>query len=320
MNNKKYTALLAAALLFTACHAKISGDNAPLNFTQSSAPSDYSEQKLSGSMFGQSWTVASAVARTTSANELSIEFYSEVSADACTSHFFPTTPYATMIIPANYSITEYKADFLNGETGNPLVFSYFGTSSQNMIADKSKLKITEIDSSGFQAYLFGTALDKNNQTSEINGTVHVTDCNKQVNFSVWSELSGNYQLQSFDGVAQNLQNFRIAFDMDYNFRSVTSKQAIKTLLLPLIKQISTSTDVTSYFGPMEGLGTTTVTTVDGVKTYNYSYNGPINYKGTDLTLILNIKIAKDNYNLTLTYDLEIPSYVSKTSHSLVLKK
>lgn len=260
-----------------------------------------------------------AIARPLNDKEIGIEFYPEVNSKACTSSLMSSKPYATVVIPAAYTATEYVADLSTPGTGNPLVFSVLSTSAQNLVAEKTKVRINSISGEGFNASVFAKGTDVDGNVSEINGKIDVTDCAKAVDFSVWDELLGWYNLVSFDGTSVSTQTAILDYDSS-DFYSNTSESYLKSLTIPLYYSVGQATSASYNFGPLEGLGSTSIRDENGIKTYKYSYHGPVKFKGMDITMNLDLSVAKYGNKLDVTYTLEVPSYITKTTHSFTLSK
>ena len=92
------------------------------------------------------------------------------------------------------------------------------------------------------------------------------------------------------------------------------------MVFPLYTSVSNNSDVQLNFGPMNGLGTTTSSETNSGKTLVYSYDGPLNYRGMDLTLRLKMNVLKTQSELRIQYTITIPGHVNEASHSLVLRK
>lgn len=318
--------LMAASILIFSCSVKVKdadvvkelGDGWPA----------YSDQALSGTVFGQEWHSQTVVARLSSFNaeEIRVYFYSENTANACDSSAISSKPYASVILPANLTATEYKVDLTNlfanptSIVKNPLVFVSTGVSTNAVAANRTKISITSFDETGFTVSAFADSGVVDGTSSSINGVTHVTDCRKVAPFSVWSELKGSYGLQSFDGQTQDLRPMTIKDDIQSKFYDKASGSYIDAVVFPLIYSISPSSEASYTFGPMDGLGTTQVTTTATSKTYKYAYNGPLNYNNVDITLNLDMTVTVEGTFLFVNYTLEIPGHATKMSHQLTLRK
>ncbi|MNY65483.1 hypothetical protein D3C86_2027550 [compost metagenome] len=71
---------------------------------------------------------------------------------------------------------------------------------------------------------------------------------------------------------------------------------------------------------MEGLGKTIYDEFNGTKTLTYSFDGPINFEGSDVTLKLDMTVVKTSSNVKVQYTIEVPGQINKTSHSFTLRK
>lgn len=310
-----------ALLLITACNPSVNVDPLiPLSPSSKDWP-EYSEQNLSGKVFGQDWKALTAVARPfgQEGKEMSLEFYPEIKTKACTSSQMSSKPYATVVIPANYSLTEYVADMNVPGTGNPMMFSMLAGESKNLMATKTKIRVNSITASGLNVSIYAQGTDADGIVSEINGAAAVVDCAKAVDFSVWDDLAGWYTLQKFDGVSVEPRTSILRFTNN-RFYHRDTKSYLNTLVFPLYSSVGKDTDMSSDFGPMENVGTTTVSSNNGVKTYTYSYHGPMNAKGLDVTVNLDMTVVKSGNALTVNYTLEVPNYIAKTSHNFALTK
>lgn len=319
--------LLATAIAFTGCKAKITDDSDKQRVDEQNAKwPAYSDQSLAGKILGNDWAAVSAVARVSdsNANELDIYFYGESVTNAC--NVTPITNKAFAVInhiPADYAVTEFKTDLYDAnQDKKPITFVETGLSITASTADRSRVSISSIDATGFQVYAWAITVPGifNNTTSEINGQIHVTDCRKMVAFSEWTALKGNYKLQAFDGVTQNLRPLVIQEDPQDKFYDNASGTYLNALPFPLYYSVSSGSDAQYSFGPMDGVGTSKVSTTATTKTLQYSFNGPINYNNKDITLILDMTATKQDQYLYVEYTLEIPGFVTKTSHKFTLVK
>lgn len=330
MFNKMFMAsLFLMAALTSACTKSSSGNEggsgstAPQGASGQNWPA-YAEQELSGKVFGQDWKALSAVARPSIGNaaEMTVEIYSEKLADACASQTFSQKPYASVVIPSQYAEQEYVADMTNlgaGQSGNPLVFTSLEGNSKNVMADKTKLQILAINSSGFQMSLYASGQEADGALSEINGKISVIDCARAIDFKEWEALAGWYSLKSFDGAAQDGRTSTIEIDPDSFFDRATQKW-VPTAVFPLYESVSTNFDMKYDFGPMKNLGQTTMVKNQNDTVYTYSYSGPIYADGYDVTLNLEMTVKKTANTLEVQYTLEVPSHIKKTTHSFILQK
>ncbi|MGZ5279744.1 MAG: hypothetical protein ACXWC9_07380, partial [Pseudobdellovibrionaceae bacterium] len=124
---------------------------------------------------------------------------------------------------------------------------------------------------------------------------------------------------SFDGVSPASQQSIVKWNTT-QFYDRASSQYLNTLTFPLYHSVSAGSAVSSQFGPMQGLGSTKYTDVNGTKTWIYAYHGPLTYKGMDVTLNLDMTVVKDANQVSVSYTLEIPIHVAKTTHSYVMSK
>jgi len=325
MNKNYFKAVLVLfGLSLSACHSNLSANApSPLLDPQSLETwPTYKQQNLSGQLFGETWTAQSAVVRQNLNNptEFILEISSEAKNEACDSLVSHKKSFATLVIPKDYKTTEYKFDLKTStSSGNPLVFISAGENIQNLIAEKTSLRIDSINSLGFTASLTAEAVDEQKKASEINGQIAVTDCTKNVPFSELEQLVGNYSLNSFDGIAQNKRPSFIKSE-EKNFSEKSSLTYKKSLQLSLYYYVSENSEATYNFGPIDGFGITTKTQNAEQTTYHYTVDGPINYRGVDITLKLDLTMVKSNDGLTVNYTIEIPDHIKKTSHNFLLKK
>lgn len=312
---------VALASLVTACSAKVDAPPNPFQGVNDAFKTwpEYSDAQLSGKIFGKEWKAVTAVARPINEKEMSLDFYPEVKSNACTSALTSSRPYATVIIPKAYTATEYYADMASPGTGNPLVFTEVNGAPKNLIAEKTKMRINTISAGGFNVSLYAVGVDTDGYQSEINGKIDVVDCAKAVDFSVWDELKGWYSLSTFVGNAVVSRNTILEYDSS-KFYDRASGRYVKTLIFPLYYSVGASSDASYNFGPMEGLGVTTITNHNGIKTYKYSYSGPMTYKGIDITMNLEMSVATWGNNYTVNYTLEVPGHVTKTSKYYEMQK
>lgn len=324
--NKNYlkTVFILCGLCLSACHSSLS-TNAPSPLPDANGLEtwpNYKQRNLSGQLFGENWTAKSAIVRqnVNNTNEYILEISSEDKSNLCDGLVSNQKSYATLIIPKDYKTTEYKFDLKTPTgSGNPVVFTSAGSNVQNVISEKSSLRIDSINSLGFKASLTAEATDTEGKILEINGQIDVIDCTQFVSFSDLEKLVGNYSLYSFDGVTQDNRPAKITTEEKYFYDS-SSKTYKKFLNLPLYYSVSENSDLTFHFGPIEGFGITTQTQSSEQTTYHYKADGPINYRGIDINLKLDVTMIKSNNDLIISYTLEIPDHIKKTSHSLVLKK
>lgn len=198
-----------------------------------------------------------------------------------------------------------------------------GVQTKFVPAEKTKLSVQTITEFGFDGALYA-ADQSSGLTSEINGRVSVTDCTKAADFGVWDELVGNYRLISFDGRNQDGRASRVAFDYSEKFRNPDTKEALRTLLLPLYSNPAENTMF--QFGPMKGLGISRLNIQGTTKTLTYSHHGPVlmmlpsSSTPSLITLNLEVRAIKSESSLDLSYTIEIPGQVPLTTHQMVLMK
>ncbi|WP_413287723.1 hypothetical protein [Bdellovibrio sp. HCB337] len=314
-----FTAGIAMTLM-TACSPSVKVDGSSPNSAFGTWP-DYTDQNVSGQVFGKEWKATTAVVKSfgQSGSEVSLEFYAETVTDACKSVSSTTKPTASVVIPAAYSQTEYRADMSAPGGGNPLMFSSFENGGRNVMAEKTKVRINNITATGFNVSVFAKGTESDGTVSEINGKLDVVDCKKAVDFSVWDEFANWWDLVSFDGAAVTRRTAIVEYNSSDIF-SRSSNKYIKTLMFPLYRSVSSNSDMSTDLGPMQGLGSTTLTESGTVKTLTYSYHGPVTYKGVDVTLNLDMTVVKNGNRVTVDYTLEIPSHITKTAHKFELQK
>ncbi|MBC7466094.1 MAG: hypothetical protein H7256_08880 [Bdellovibrio sp.] len=324
MNRFYSSVALAGAIALSACSAKITDDAKDKQIKEEAAKwPAFSDQSLAGKIFGKSWSAASAVARVSSldSSNIIISLYAESVANSCSVSAYSSKPYATVSIPAAYTVTEYRVDLYDTTAGykNALAFNETTILGANTyVADRSRVSVASIDETGFQAYIWATTSQSISaeNVSEINGQIHVSDCRKAVAFSEWTSLTGNYQLQTFDGATQDMRPITLQEDTQSKFYDNASSSYIDAMPFPLYYSAYNQYN----FGPMEGLGVSKVSTTATSKILQYSYNGPINYSNKDITLILDMTVTKQAQYLYVEYTLEVPGLVTKTSHKFTLVK
>lgn len=277
----------------------------------------YADGPLSGKIFGEDWTAQAAVVRPfgTGGNQVSLELYAAGASSLC-SRPFTSAPFASVVLPADYQAQEYRADITSG---TPLVFTSTNAVSKNVLADTAKVKITSVQATGFEAFIYAKATEADGTISEINGKIQVSDCRKVADFSVWDEFAGWYSLVSLDGRNVTSLTSIIQYDTSH-FYDTTAKKYVRTLSFPLYFAANGNSSGQYAFGPMEGLGSTTVSEVDGVKTLRYVYNGPINFRGTNIILNFDLQVTKSADQVAVTYKVDIPDDPPSASHSFVLKR
>jgi hypothetical protein len=315
---KKYFLVPACLALLSLAACEISSTADGLRDPLAGKPTpDYSESMLSGKIFGQDWKAQVAVLRPSmlDKNKLSLEIYAGNAGSAC-QVASTSTPYTTVFIPADYQVKEYSFDIY---TESVFVFSAIINGSKNLMADRAKLKITSLDANGFSGYLYAHGEEENGDVSEINGKLQVIDCRKQAAFSVWDNLAGWYDLVEFDGKTVGPLTATADFNTSSFYNRTTGKY-VRSFNVPLIYSVGTSTTASYSVGPLEGLGTTTYEESNGVKTINYSFHGPINFKNSDITMNLDMAVVRTSSNVKVRYTLEIPGHVTKTSHAFTLRK
>ena len=309
-----------ALVALAGCQAKITGGSDPgpgpnPPATPEKPVAAYSEAPLAGKVFGQDWKVATAYVRAfgTEGKLLSLNLLSDPAGHACQNSVSPK-PYATVAIPIDYAATEYTRDM---ESGFPLVFVTTGEVAKNLVADFAKLRIERLHNTGFIASVYATATDVDGTKSEINGRVDVVDCRKVADFSVWDQLRGTYQLVELDGKATT--TFTASLDyQDSNFYDLSRQTYVRALEFPLYFGVTTTSASKYPFGPLQNLGQTTVTEGGGVKTFNYSYSGPIRFRGVDITMTFTLTVKKST-TLDVTYSLDVPGQISNSTHHFILK-
>lgn len=281
---------------------------------------EYAEQDLSGKVFAEDWKAVTAIARPSTNGGTSLEFYPETKASACTTSLMSSKPYATVSIPSAYSVTEYVLDTTNMDGGgNPLVFSVLNGEAKNIMAEKTKVRINAITATGFNVSVYALGKDVDGTVSEVNGKIDVVDCSKVADFSVWDELVAWHQLTHFDGVAVRERTYIVEY-MNRAYYDRKAGKYLKSLDMPLLYSVGANSEASYNMGPVSALGTTTVQTVNGVKTLKYSYNGPATFQGVDIQMILNVTAVKNDRVWTVTYSIEVPGHIKATTHSFTLRK
>lgn len=304
--------ILVAALLLQACQAKLGSEADGLTPFGKKTP--YANEPLQGNLLGKGWRSVTAVVRPFSGgtNQLNLYIYGESKSSVCGPDTTSRLPLVSAVIPANYQAREYDLDLT---TGTPVVIS---EGSNNVIADVGRLSITEINEIGFNGFFYTKGYSSDGTISEINGQLKVVDCRKVVDFSVWSTFERSYDLVELDGVAVGpMMAFVRAANNSYYDRA--SSRYVRAFEFPLFYSVNGSSTASFTFGPMEGLGKTTVNQAGDVKTLTYSYQGPIYYRGTDITLNLDMKVVADTRFTMVSYTLEIPGHIGKSTHTFKLK-
>lgn len=281
----------------------------------------YSKSVVSGKVFGQAWRATVAVIRPFQGDSklVSLDLYAAANGDVCQNSMSSDRPMASVALPANLTKTEYVADMNQPGSGNPMMFIDMNT-AKNLMAEKTKVKVNQISETGLNVSIYAFAKDTDGSVSEINGVIDVLDCSKSADFSVWSELEGWYDLKSLDG--QSVDNTHTAiFQMaEQTFFDRANNRWVKTLVFPLYDYVGQNTSSNYEFGPMQGLGASTFKDNGTQKIYTYKYKGPIYTDGFDVTLDLAITAVKTDSDIEVTYTLEVPGQVKRTTHSFVVGK
>jgi hypothetical protein len=146
---------------------------------------EYAETPLAGRLFARDWTAKRAIAKaffSEDSNELMVKIYADELGETCESLGSSKQPYATVVIPKNYTTAEYKTETSSGSGHHtPVVFTLTESSSENIISDKSKIRIETIGTDRFTASIFAVGVEENGIISEINGRIEVIDCTKVMN-------------------------------------------------------------------------------------------------------------------------------------------
>ncbi len=311
---KTFKLIMTLSLLaLAACKATVSADDPEFRANQLSWPR-YEAKALSGSLFGTVWLAQTAVARTdvSSPSNLIVELYGEAITNAC--EFNPsisTKPYATVTIPKAYAVKEYQE--------NPMSFLVNGASTRKLVAKRTSLRVETVSSQGFIASFTADGIDDGGAVSEMNGQINVTDCTKAVPFSSWEKMVGNYSLYSFDSVPQDLRHTQITLDQQSFFdRDVKAYQ--KATVFPLYYSVSASSDASYNFGPIDAKGTTEKSVSGQQTVYTYHYNGPITFRGMDVTLKLDMTVIQYFSDVEIRYTIEVPGQIASSTHKMILKK
>ncbi|MBC7740917.1 MAG: hypothetical protein H7061_01890 [Bdellovibrionaceae bacterium] len=147
-----------------------------------------------------------------------------------------------------------------------------------------------------------------------------TSENEMKTLTEWDELKNWYTLTHFDGTAVEHRTATVERDHDYSFYNALTSQYVNTLVFPLYSAVYVGTDSAYTFGPMEHLGTSKITTLNGVKTYAYSYHGPIRASGRNVTLNLDLTVVQEGLKYSVSYTLEVPGIITKTWHQYVMTR
>ncbi len=284
---------------------------------------EYADTPLAGRLFGQEWTAKVALAEFfgSDKSKLSVSFYADEPTAACGSLANPKNPYATLVIPKEYTKTEYKADFSAGTAqANPLIFTITVPTVDNLAASKTKLRVDSIGSDGFNASLFAVGIKEDGEISSVNGQIKVLDCTNGMKFSDWDKVKGSYTLLSFDGKAVNPRTVSAVYDSKNRFYSNEQGKYIKTLLIPLYFAVSDHGEGVFDFGPMETLGHSSFSSDKGVDTFKYEYSGLVTVSRTEAFLNLSLQIVKSGTTFNVEYTIEVKSHISKESHKFTLRK
>jgi hypothetical protein len=143
----------------------------------------------------------------------------------------------------------------------------------------------------------------------------------KADFRSWENLQGTFHLQSLDGVPTSNNTIFSGYDIQQRFYDRASKRYLATFMMPLVYFSSGSSTSEYSFGPMDGLGETIMAEANGLKIFQYKYNGPLTYQGVDITLNLFIHAEKSpiNGHVTLKYEIEVPGHIAKTTHILEMQ-
>ncbi len=283
----------------------------------------YETAPLSGSVFGKDWVGRTAVLRPSQGDlQMNVlEIYGEERPNACSDKPSNQSPSVSIIIDKNLELQEYVVDLSQSSgTVNPLVFTTSYPQTKNLIADKTKIKIESIDDKGLSALIYAKGLDEAGQISEINGRISVKDCSKVVDFSTWSQMVGSYELVSFDGVAVKNSMLSWVEDDNSNFRDIASGRLLKAIVFPLYFRVGEFSSGSYTFGPIKELGVTSIEQKNGSKIYRYHVDSPVKYEGEEIRLRLDLEAVSTGKEIDITYTLEIPNEVPKTSHKFVIRK
>jgi hypothetical protein len=281
----------------------------------------YSKSVVSGKIFGKAWKATVAVLRPFQGDNklVSLDLYAQAGGDVCQNAMSSDQPMASVALPANLSKTEYVADMSQPGSGNPMMFIDMKT-AKNVMAEKTKIKVNQLSDSGLNVSVYAFGLDTDGSVSEINGRIDVLDCSKAVDFSVWSELEGWYDLKSLDGQTAPGTHTAVFQMTSQTFYDRANSRWVQTLVLPLYDFVGENSSSNYEFGVMEGLGVSTYKESGDQKIYTYKYKGPIYTDGEDITLDLSIQVVKTEADMQVTYTLEVPNHIKRTSHSFVVGK
>lgn len=150
------------------------------------------------------------------------------------------------------------------------------------------------------------------------GQADGSDQSKKIEFKVWKELIGNYQLTQFNGQAVATRFSQIE-ESKRDFYDRTDKKYLESVIFPLYASVSSGSDMAYNFGPIDQKGVTTLTDNGSVKIYTYKFDGPIYYAGYDIEMHLDMNVVKEGNNLYVTYKLSVPGKISEISHNFTLQ-
>lgn len=302
-------------LMTTACSVSKSNNDPVPDSNKPQGGSNYAARAASGKVFGQNWEAKSASVEPSSSDpdRLILRLRPDVPAKICGAAF-PNTPYIEVNIPADYAVGDYTASVTSGF---PVLFQQPGPNPTVLVADDAQYRINAIDAGGFDLsiYAIGRAEDG---VSEVNGQVKVTDCRKVVDFSVWDEFVGWFSLVEFNG--QSINQTVTITRSTRNFYDRATSRWVTSIDFPLIFSASGNSTGSYEFGPLDGLGQTSLTTTNGNKTITYSYHGPIHSNGIDIQLNLDMTLKQEGSVWLITYTLEVPKHINKTTHSFKIRK
>lgn len=323
MKTKILSLVLAATAL--ACQKpKNASELFPPPDTQSKLPA-YNATKIEGTLFGQSWQAANAIAQFDSkSGEVSVSVYADLNPNACSTTILSSKPYLTVVLP---SLSE-KAEFITIADNNryqaPVVMIDSTQSiPMNLLAEKSKVMSSQISAEGFQLSLYATARDESGAVNSVNGQIFVKDCRQEAAFGAWKSLEGSYKLIRFND--RNVSDYLLWDSFSVNrqsFSDAITSERLEVLDLPLYYSVSSGSTAGLSLGPIKGKGVSEIQDLGLQRILKYAYKGPLKIRGykADVDYSIEVIEMKDSGQLTLTYTAEIKDDFKKSTHKLVFQR
>lgn len=141
----------------------------------------------------------------------------------------------------------------------------------------------------------------------------------QVDFKVWDELLGHYQLVELNGQKVSPRDCEVKATSSRVY-DVSEKIYLDTVLFPLYSVVSSNYDLAYLFGPIKGKGISSRIEKDNLITYTYKFDGPVSIEGQNIELHLEMTVIKSDFNLFVSYTLSAPKFINETQSHLTLKK